>query len=338
MKKLRNKEGIQMNKLFENKWAVRIISLVFALFIYTFVSNENYSRRAAFNTQMASSVNTSETMYNIPLLLGKHPDDIYVSDLNETVTVKLEGPRNIINQVTRESFIVQTEEISSGDIGQTKLRLKIEGLPQEISYRISPSSVLVDVEKRKAITLPVEYDVSNLQLSSSVKVGSVETDPKQVKLIGKQEVIDAIDFVGIKISSEDEISESFSNTYRLQILDKNGDLLDVNADVVDIKTKVNLEANSKSVPLKVTPIGEDNTKKSYQYDPVDRHSVVLYGRQEDLNQIESVELVVDVSQVEKSQTVTGILNLPTGITGADTNQVNVKVTVEDLGAKESKKE
>ena len=51
-----------------------------------------------------------------------------------------------------------------------------------------------------------------------------------------------------------------------------------------------------------------------------------------------VELVVDVSQVEKSQTVTGILNLPTGITGADTNQVNVKVTVEDLGAKESKKE
>ena len=66
--------------------------------------------------------------------------------------------------------------------------------------------------------------------------------------------------------------------------------------------------------------------------------MVLYGRQEDLNQIESVELVVDVSQVEKSQTVTGILNLPTGITGADTNQVNVKVTVKDLGAKESKKE
>ncbi|MCR8969537.1 YbbR-like domain-containing protein [Facklamia sp. 7083-14-GEN3] len=319
-----------MNKIFEKNWAVGVISLIFALFIYTFVTNENNARNAAINSQLASSFNTSETLYNVPLYLGEHPDDIYVSDLKESVTVRLDGPKNILNQVTRENIMVQTEKISTGQIGNQELTLLIDGLPDEITYTISPTKVKVEVQQRKVVTVPVEVSLDDLQLESDFKVESVDIDPKEVKLVGSQKVINAIDFVGISIRSNQPVAESFAGNYRLQILDKDGKLLDVNSETMDIKAQINIVQNSKEFPLKITAIGEDNTKNNYRYSIIDQDKVILFGSQKILNQIKEVELVVDVSNQTESGQVVGLLNLPSGISSASINEAKVEVTIEPV--------
>ncbi|MBG9980786.1 CdaR family protein [Facklamia lactis] len=322
-----------MNRVWENKWAVRLISLLFALVIYSFVTSENYARHAALNSQTATSVNSTETIEGIPLYLGEHPDDIYVSDIQETVSVKLEGPRNILNQVTRDSFIVQTEEVSEDDLGAATLSLEIEGLPNEVSYRINPSKVSVSVEQREVVEMPVEYTIDELQVNSDYRVDSITVEPENVKLVGSKAAIDMIDFVGINISSEELVSEPFTKTYRLQILDKEGKLLDVNTDTMDIAAEVEIIQNSKEVPLEITAIGEDNSRASYSYSFANHEQVVLYGSQEVLKSIEAVEVVVDVSQLQKSSKVTGMLNLPSGISSANINQVEINIEMEPTKAK-----
>ncbi|MGF3067306.1 CdaR family protein [Facklamia sp. P13055] len=319
-----------MNKIFEKNWAVGIISLIFALFIYTFVTNENNARNAAVNSQLASSFNTSETLYNVPLYLGDHPDDIYVSDLKESVTVRLDGPKNILNQVTRENIMVQTEKISKGQIGDRELLLLIDGLPDEITYTISPSKVKVEVQQRKVVTVAVEVSLDDLQLESDFKVESVNIDPKEVKLVGSQRAINAIDFVGISIRSNQPVAESFAGNYRLQILDKDGKPLDVNSETMDIKAQVNIVQNSKEFPLKITAIGEDNTKNNYRYSIVGQDKVTLFGSQKILNPIKEVELVVDVSEQTESGQVIGLLNLPSGISSASINEAKVEVIIEPV--------
>ncbi|MGF3073668.1 CdaR family protein [Facklamia sp. P12945] len=319
-----------MNKIFEKNWAVGIISLIFALFIYTFVTNENNARNAAVNSQLASSFNTSETLYNVPLYLGDHPDDIYVSDLKESVTVRLDGPKNILNQVTRENIMVQTEKIFKGQIGDRELLLLIDGLPDEITYTISPSKVKVEVQQRKVVTVAVEVSLDDLQLESDFKVESVNIDPKEVKLVGSQRAINAIDFVGISIRSNQPVAESFAGNYRLQILDKDGKPLDVNSETMDIKAQVNIVQNSKEFPLKITAIGEDNTKNNYRYSIVGQDKVTLFGSQKILNPIKEVELVVDVSEQIESGQVIGLLNLPSGISSASINEAKVEVIIEPV--------
>ena len=56
-----------MDKIWQNKWAVRLISLLFAIVIYSLVTNENRLRNNAMNSQIATSVNSSETLYNVPV-------------------------------------------------------------------------------------------------------------------------------------------------------------------------------------------------------------------------------------------------------------------------------
>lgn len=319
-----------MDKIWQNKWAVRLISLLFAIVIYSLVTNENRWRNNAMNSQLATSVNSSETLYNVPLYLGSHPDDLYVSDLQETVTVKLEGPRNILNQVTQESFVVQTEAITKEDIGSTNLALTVKGLPSEIEYRVIPTRVKVSVKQREVVTLPVEYLLDELQLEEDFQVASVTMEPQQVKLTGSKQMIEAIDFVGINITSDQPVKESFSDVYRIQILDKNGELLDVNTEVTDIKAKVQVVEYSRDLPLKVVAIGEDNSKSSYAYSFLNQETVTLYGSESILNQLDAVEVVVDVSNLQESQEVVGMLNLPSGISNASTNQVPIKVSIEAL--------
>lgn len=317
-----------MNKFGDNPWALKLLSLIFAVFLYSFVQSENYSYQAAFNSQLATSVNSTETFFNVPLYLGDHPDNIFVSDIQETVTVRLDGARNILNQVTPESFMVQTEPITEENLGSTRLSLEIEGLPEEISYRITPATVLVEVEQRETLTREVEYTIDESLLSDDYEVTGVNLNPAQVQLVGTEDDIQSIDFVGVNITSQLPINDTFTANYRLQILDAQGKPLDINADTMEIEATVAIQQNSIEVPLRITAVGEDNQNINYAYEFVNSDTVILYGSQELLDKIDYVEVVVDVSEFRQSQTTTGMLNLPAGITSASASEVEVAVTIE----------
>ena len=85
------------SRWYDNKWFLRIASLVFAVFLYGMVQASSPSVTSLSNLQQVVSVDTTETISNVPVKLGKHDDDIFVSQLQETVTVTLTGPKNIVS-------------------------------------------------------------------------------------------------------------------------------------------------------------------------------------------------------------------------------------------------
>lgn len=322
-----------MNRFWDQAWKIRLVSLIFALFIYSFVRNESFDQRSLSLEGATTSVNSTEVYYNVPLYLGTHPDDIFVSDLQETVTVQLEGARNILNQVVGDSFIVETEPITESDIGKTTLDLVVKGLPPEVTYEVLPKEVQVQVQKRQVLEKPIAVKTDGLKVAPEYHVVEVKVDPQTIQLVGSEQAIQSIDFAGIKISSTEndpEIKQSFKQTYRLQILDKSGNPLDIKADKTEINAEIIVEQNKKEVPLKIISIGEDNRRFVYKYYLLKEQEVTLYGRQDALDPIEQIEVVVDASNVKGTQVLKGLLNLPPEIAGANLNQVDVEVKVDPM--------
>ena len=158
--------------IFDNIWFVRIISLAFALFLYAFVSSENSDQFQAISNQQFASIETSETISNVPVYLGEHDEDVFVSEMPESVTVKLTGPRNIITQVTVEDFIVQTEDIRGIDTGRQTIRLIAIGLPEEIEKNLKELTSMnilgsVQSEKLSKVQILKQLEVMNKSAGNS---------------------------------------------------------------------------------------------------------------------------------------------------------------------------
>lgn len=323
------------SSFFDNIWFVRIISLVFALFLYAFVSSENSDQFQAISNQQYASIETSETISNVPVYLGEHDEDVFVSELPESVTVKLTGPRNIIAQVTIEDFIVQTEDIRGISTGRQTIRLIATGLPEEVDYQISPVRHVVQISRRETITVPVEYLIDENLVPEGYEVGEINLSLAEVTLTGKAETIAEIEQVIIKINSDVPQTENFIRKYRLQILDSEGQLLDINSSATEIDADVEVRPLIKEVGLSVVPTGENSEKYDYTYELAGQTSVEIQANQTVLDQLAAINIMVDVSTLTESQAITGFLQLPENIVRSNINQVEVLVTLSPLMTEET---
>lgn len=321
--------------VFDNIWFVRIISLVFALFLYAFVSSENNDQFQAISNQQFASIETSETISNVPVYLGDHDEDVFVSELPESVTVKLTGPRNIIAQVTIEDFIVQTEDLRGISTGRQTIRLIATGLPEEVDYQITPVRHVVQISRRETITVPVDYIIDDNLVAEGYEVGEVNLSLAEVTLTGKAETIAEIEQVVIKINSDSPHTENFIQKYRLQILNNEGQLLDINASATEIDADVEVRPIIKEVSLSIVPIGEKPEQYTYTYEFSGPTTVNLQANRSELDLINNINLSVDVSGLTESATVTGTLDLPDTIVSSDIEQTEVLVSLTPLTSDET---
>lgn len=315
------------NSLFNNIWFVRGISLLSALFLYAFVNAENNDQFQVMSNQQFASVETSETISNVPVYLGEHDEGVFVSGLPESVQVRLTGPRNIITQVTVESFIVQTEEMTGISSGTQTVRLIATGLPEEVDYQITPARVVVQIARRETVTVPIDYIIDDNVAANGYTVQQVTLSPTEVTLTGKEATMAEIDQVLVIITQETPQTSNFTQSYRLQILDSDGQLLDINADLTEIEAHVEIVPQQKEVPLTIVPYGENTELYDYEYALTDVSTVLVTADQSILDQLETIEVSVDVSSLSNSGVVTGVLQLPEGVSETNNQQIEISVSI-----------
>lgn len=315
------------SRWYDNKWFLRIASLVFAVFLYGMVQASSPSVTSLSNLQQVVSVDTTETISNVPVKLGKHDDDIFVSQLQETVTVTLTGPKNIVSSLASGNLVVQTEDLTGIETGQQTLKLEIPGLPDSVKYHINPSRVVVQVARRKTVTVPVEYEIEEGTIASGMEVGNVTLNPSQVELTGNEENINKVKRAYVRISNTTAHNRTFTGKFKLQVVDADNKLLDVNANVSEVEAHVELNAQQrKTVNLVVATQGESNSYR-YQYQLVDASQIALQGSASVLENIRNIKVNVDVSNLTSSATLKGQLELPEGVTANLSGPVSVAVTV-----------
>lgn len=318
-------------KFFYSKSGVRIISLVIAIFLYIFVANENsiYQLRSASNQQFAS-VNVTETLSNVPVAVGPIDEDMFISGLPESAQVRLTGPRNVLNQVLEQNIIVETEDLTDREPGPQYIRLVIPDLPSSVDYQITPSRRYVRLSLIKTVTLPIEYELDEDLTTDAYEVKDVTYSPKEVELTGDVDIIDQIDRVYFLIKTNKQMTESFTQTYSIRIVDSQEEVLDVNANISEVEASIQIGRPEKAVSINLVVFGEDN-QYNYEYQLNAPETVKITGNKSQLAGIDELDYIVDVTDLNESANLEGRLQIPRNVDLQEDLELSLNVYITPKG-------
>lgn len=309
--------------LFNNNWFVSLVSLFFAVLLVISVGNGNSSVNGSPNNTNAS-IESSVTISNVPVVLGQHDEGTFVSGMPETVSVRLSGPRNIINQLSVENFTVTTESLVGIEPGTRAIRFLAEGLPDTVDYKVTPDLFYAKISTKETMEADVAFELADNLIAEGYMVGNIILDTDQVTLSGSSDEMAKINQVKIVISADVPQTADFSQAYRVQVLDAEGNPLDINISQDEVIASVEVLSTTSQLPIRILGQGE---KEGYSYDYQLLSSPTLQVSGQATQAHTGVNLIVDVSDLTASNTVVGYFEPIEGLTfGTDSAEVQVRVT------------
>src|SRR5690625_2371431 len=145
-----------MDNLFQNKWFVVIISLVFAIALYFFVTMEtNKTTESSILPGFSTEV---QTLDDVPLEVRMDSEEYVVSGVPEFVKVSLEGKTSALTRFLRQrnyNFFIDLTNLSEGEY---LVEVEYENVPEDLTVYIEPKAIEIIIEKRATVTFPVEVD------------------------------------------------------------------------------------------------------------------------------------------------------------------------------------
>ena len=142
--------GRRMDKLFQNKWAIRVMSLIFAISLYLYVGIEEGNSANNNPSVIPSTGNSSEVQVldDVPLDV-KIDDDYVVSGVPEVVSVSLEGKPRILTPVVRQRNFKVFVDLRDLSEGEHTVNIEYGDIPKELKVYIEPKSIDVEIEKKR---------------------------------------------------------------------------------------------------------------------------------------------------------------------------------------------
>ncbi|MFS7260504.1 YbbR-like domain-containing protein [Carnobacterium divergens] len=318
-----------IDKIYNNPWFLRIIALVFALLLFSYVNFENNGRISTNNPIDGLSVNSSQVISNVPITVDVDQDKYFVSGLPETVSVKIEGSKNIIQQtITAQNFKVVAKNLNKLGVGTHKINLSPEGFSDELAVTLTPSDATVIIENKKIKTFNVDVEFNKALLARGYEAGTPTLDYNTVQISGAESTIDKISRVYASVSPEIGVTKDINQKVPVQVLDESGNKLDVNINPKEVQVTIPVKSASKDVPIMLNQTGTPVAGKSYKLGIKGENTKVnVTGDKNFLESLSSFPVSVDVTGITETTTKEIALSLPEGITSVSPITIKVVITV-----------
>ena len=144
--------------------------------------------------------------------------------------------------------------------------------------------------------------------------------------------LNTIAFIKALIDVSNQV-DSFDQNAKLVAYDENGN--PVEADIIPSTVRVHVEVSSpnKTVPIEVQITGEVPDNKAIESITADQQSVIIYGNENVLREIDKVVVTLNASTITKDATILRPIVLPTGVNSSNINQITLNIVVSDLQTK-----
>lgn len=324
-----------INKFYNNRIALLILSLILSILMFVYVKAEQYSENPVSFFQNVSEA-TTETLYNVPVYIEGNVDEYYVTGLPDTVSVSLSGPKNLIEQTLEaDNFRVVTEDLSELGEGSHYIQLQLDEVSDAVSYEISPSSVNISIDSLQTTEYPVQVEMSNESaVADGYEITDISLSQDSVSLTGATSDIESVNRVYTVVNIPDNLSEDHTTTATVITENADGDILNINTNPSEVDVTVHVSPEGVSVPIETNIINEQD---GYTYDAtlLDNQNATLSGDYDTINSIDSVTATVDVSSITTMTTVDAPIELPDGVTDSDPSSVSVQVVPTNNNASSS---
>lgn len=315
-----------MDKLFQSKWFIKIISLAFAITLYLFVTVETNVTQDDSRIPIGS-VNEVQVLDDVPLGIKIDADQYVVSGVPEHVKVTLEGSASVLTPIIRQLNFNVFVDLRDLTEGEHTVEVEYENLPDNVTAYIEPKTIDVTIERRTAREFDIQVDIVNEdQLPLGYELGIPELSEQTVTLISSEAIIDQVAMVKVFIDVADLKEPIRNRELPISVYDIQGNDLNVRAEPESVTVSLPVERPSKKVPLTIETEGEleDNLELE---SIVAIEEIDIFGKRAILEEINEVSTVpLDLSEITKSDTFEVELDLPEG-TIANEEFVEVKVKV-----------
>ncbi|AQL56778.1 YbbR-like domain-containing protein [Abyssicoccus albus] len=309
--------------MLENKWGLRFIAFLLALFLFLSVNDvfDNLFGEGQYNGEQTT------TIKNVPVDAQYDKENLYVSGLPESVDIEISGPKSIVKRTSATQDFTITTDLSNLNTGDHNVSFEAENISDKLEYSIKPTESSITIEELVTERFDVEAEVNNSRIATGYELVGESSKPTQVSISGGKSEISRISYVKATLSSDTKINQDVTEKAEVNVFDANLNKLNVTVKPATITVNIDVQETSKTVSL--NPNIEGEVKKGYALDKVslDTSQVKLYGDRETLDKIGTIDVPVDVNDLSNDSTIKVDIPLPENISKAEPKEIEAKVIV-----------
>ena len=317
-----NDKGFE--RILNNRQALIVISLVFALFAFY-----------AIDQQGVSLIDdNAEILYGVTVTPVYNEEAYVIEGLPETVDVMLIGKKWNVYLAKQYPADELTVDLSDLTPGTRKVTLNYTQKVSSVTYKVDPSTVTVVVYKKMSETREVTADIIHKDnLDTKLNIESVVLSKDRVTIKGPEYKLAQVASVKALIDVNNLASQGIGpqtlTGIDLVAYDSSGNVVDVEIVPDELEAEVVISSPSKTVPVEIIPEGELDGKAIKSLSPSVKE-VTLYGSTEALEKIESLPVYIDISGINSDKNYTVNLTNPTGVREISVKTINVKLVVDEV--------
>lgn len=297
-----------------------LLAIALSTSVWIFITNEQNPPR------------TGIFPIRVPVHPVNVPSDLDILGQIDSVVVRITAPSDLWDSLTEASFEASVD-VSRARRGDTEGKVQVHGRDARVRIlEVVPSQVLVrlDALKRQVVSVRV-----NLQQAPPPGFSYQDpvVDPPQVTVLGPEGLVSLVDVAVADVNLSDfrsTIKQSFPLIPRTV---RGYDIAGVRVEPQNAVVEVPIIRQISYATLPILPELKGAPAPGYWVSAakVEPISLVVVGPQDVLQRLGLLKTQpVDVSNINSSFTHIVGINLPTGVTLAAENVVQVRVTIEPL--------
>lgn len=314
-----------MNFLKEHNVFLKILSLLIAIFLWSFVLlSENPIKTQTFSNQTVQEIGT-EALAERGLIM--------VNTEQAKITLKITGTSRDMANLTSSDITAQVDLSNIKEAGVYYIQPDITVQKTIDSVSFQPRRLQITIENVITKEVPVKVTTMNT-LKDNQLIDRLSPSQEKIKITGAESVVNTVDYALVSVDLEN-ISKNKAQTCKVGLYTKddalvNSEFVTPSVKTIDVTVGVN---QVKSIPISVELVSSPTLSKDLVTATISPESVRVYGKEADLKNIDSISLGnIDLSTVSKDgEERTFNISLPQGVKLMDgePNKVRVKLSMKD---------
>ncbi|GAK07877.1 LOW QUALITY PROTEIN: secreted protein associated with spyDAC [Geomicrobium sp. JCM 19038] len=314
-----------MDRLFNNNWFLKLISLVIATMLFLFVNMDDFGNRPGATPIMSTEqIQLDEAELDI-----YYDDEQYaIASIDDDIDVRVSGTQSALTLFQVTNFVSLCRLIARD---RFIVDVQTANFPSGLNVSVEPSTVRVVLEERQAVTLPVDVELMNEeQIAEGHTIGDPEVNPGEVEVHAGASVLDNITSLQafVDVAGADE---TFTEVVEVIAYGPYGEQLDAHIDPESVEITVPIRLPSKEVPLEYDTTGELEDGLEVLEMTLSDEAVTIYGRYDDINDIDSIHIgTLDLSSIEESETREVEIPLPDGVSYVRPEVIELDILLDEF--------
>ncbi len=317
--------GQQVRRFFDQLWFYKIIALLCAILLAIYTNSYQTGFVTQGDTSKTEQTATMNQTVKVPLQVSMDTNKYFVTGYPAKVGLTLDGPSALVTSTINTQNFRAYIDLTKLKVGRHWINVRLSGLSNQLTATVKPKKVLVDIQKRKSRSMPVQVAYNKAAVADGYEVKSPVVSPSVVNVTGALSEVNAISRVVAHVPLNKDTDKTINMSVMLVALDRHGRQLNVVIEPTTTQVKLPIMLPSKLVKVKINSFNEQS---GYVYSLTAQSSKVrIYGAAQILKDLNSVTANVNLKNVKADTTRKVILRLPKGVSKASPMEISIKIAV-----------